>query len=112
MEARLMDPKPAPMSAASDTQAHARRIRALKIALQKRLSRKPTVIQRWLRDHCAVTMALVEAAAADPHTTANDFRALDSAARRARLEFERVAEPASKPSARDDVPSLAELINR
>jgi hypothetical protein len=111
MEARLMDPKLAPMSAASDTQAHARRIRALKIALQKRLSRKPTVIQR-LRDHCAVTMALVEAAAADPHTTANDFRALDSAARRARLEFERVAEPASKPSARDDVPSLAELINR
>jgi uncharacterized protein involved in exopolysaccharide biosynthesis len=43
-----------------------------------------------LRNHAAVTTARAEAAARDPHTTANDFRALDSAARRARREFEAV----------------------
>lgn len=85
----MMETQPAHKSSVTDV--HARRVRALKAAFQRQLGHKPNVIERMLRDHAAVTMAKAEAAARDPSISANDFRALDSAARRARNEFEAVA---------------------
>jgi hypothetical protein len=95
----MMDKQAADMSAVSDAQLR-RRVRALKAAFQRQLGRRPSTIERMLRDHAAVCMARLELAAADPKTSANDFRALDSAARRARADFEAVvAKAAAKPAA-------------
>ena len=91
--------QPADKSVATD--AHLRRVRALKAAFQRQLGHQPSTIVKMLRDHAAVTMARAEAAANDFNVTPNDFRALDSAARRARNEFEAVARGPRK-SARAD----------
>jgi hypothetical protein len=64
-----------------------RRVLALRRAYQRQLGRRPTTIEKTLLVHAAVTTARAEQAARDPHVTPNDFRALDSAARRARNEF-------------------------
>jgi hypothetical protein len=72
------------------TDALERRVLALRRAYQRKLARRPTTIEKTLLVHAAVTTARAEQAAADPHISANDFRALDSAARRARNEFDAV----------------------
>jgi hypothetical protein len=101
------DKSPSPAAQAA---AHLqRRIRSLQAAFQRRLNHKPDTLERALRDHAAVTMAKVELAARDPSVSPNDFRALDSAARKARADFERVVarDPAPTPDLRSYLASKA-----
>jgi hypothetical protein len=87
------------MSASSGAQLQ-RRVRALKAAFQRQLGHKPDTLEKMLRDHAARAMAKAEAAACDSTISANDYRAISSEARKARLDFERVvARNATKPAA-------------
>jgi hypothetical protein len=83
----------------------------LRKAFARGLGRKATTLEAAAIARAATLTARAEAAANDPDITLNDVVRADNAAQRARAAMAAlIAKP--KPSARDAVPSLAELINR
>jgi hypothetical protein len=93
-----------PVSDVTDVQS--KRIKALRRGFQRLAGRKLDTCTASLRDYAALCMAKAEAAAVNAHISASDFRVLDSAARRARLDYERML--AARPAPPE--PTLAEYL--
>jgi len=80
------------------------RLEQLKRALQRQLRRRPTDYEKCVLDRAALLTLRAEIAAHDPRTSSNDLVRLDNVARRARRDFERIAQ-----SSRHE-PTLAEVM--
>jgi hypothetical protein len=84
-----MEVHAAAISVASDAQADAleRHVAALRRSFQRKLRKKPTVLQRELMNQAALLTARATAAANDPNVTANDLVRLNGMAARLRNEM-------------------------
>ena len=89
----------------------ARRIGYFRKIYGKGIGHKPTALQGAAISRAAVLTAIAEAAAINPAVSINDVVRADNAAARARAAMAALIDK-PKPSTRDAVPSLAELINR
>jgi len=87
----------------SDAQAD--RMAELMRAYQRQLGRRPTTIQRTLRDRAAHLTAIAEFAARDPRVSLDDVVRLDHSAARARAEF-----AAAITRTTEEMPFLAALL--
>ena len=83
------------------------RLAELKKALQRRLNRKPTLIEKASLDRCAALMVRAECATYDSKVSAEDLVRLHNCARRAEADFERLANVPNKRT-----PTLAEALRR
>jgi hypothetical protein len=86
--------------------AQADRTAELVRAYQRQIGRRPTTIQRTLRDRAAHLTAIAEFAAHDPHVSFDDVVRLDHSAALARREFT----AAITTRTTDEMPSLDELL--
>ena|SRR6516164_3748837 len=86
----VVDQTPTNASSKPQTIAEARLVE-LKRALQRQLRRKPNAIEKAALDRAALMSVRAEIAAYDPRSTSEDVVRLDNAARRARLDFEKLA---------------------
>ena len=81
------------MDISAPSSAQARRLLALKRALQQQLNRRPTTLEKALM----ARLAKAEAGALDPSITVADFYRLDSIARKARAEFNAIIAAKAEP---------------
>lgn len=69
------------------------RLADLRRSLQRQLRRKPTRLEKQALDQCALLTLRAEIAAADPKASSNDIVRLSNIARRARADWDRIANP-------------------